>query len=75
MTSEMLKIMQIYKKYKFWGFHCFFAIFWFFLKIYQNMGQKLDSNNYHPLVSLLVRSCSLNFKILKLKPNLTGFVF
>jgi hypothetical protein len=40
----MLKTMQIYQKYIFWDFLCFFAIFWFFLKIYQNMCQKLDSN-------------------------------
>jgi len=29
----------------FFGFSMFFAIFGFFLKIYQNMGQKLGSNN------------------------------
>jgi len=31
MTLKMLKTMQIYQKYIFWGFYCFFAIFWFFL--------------------------------------------
>jgi len=31
MTLKMLKTMQIYQKCIFWGFHCFFAIFWFFL--------------------------------------------
>ena len=32
-------------KIYFLGFSLFFfAIFWFFLKIYQNIGQKLDSN-------------------------------
>jgi len=31
----------------------FFAIFGFFLKIYQNMGQKLGSNTFHAL-SLLI---------------------
>jgi len=30
MTLKMLKTMQIYQKYIFWGFHCFFAIFYFF---------------------------------------------
>jgi len=30
MTLKMLKTMQIYQKCIFWGFHCFFAIFWFF---------------------------------------------
>jgi hypothetical protein len=29
-TLKMLKTMQIYQKYIFWGFHCFFAIFGFF---------------------------------------------
>jgi len=42
---KMLKTMQIYQKYIFWGFLCFLAIFWFFLKIYQNIGQKLGSNS------------------------------
>ena len=31
MTLKMLKTMQIYQKCIFQGFHCFFAIFWFFL--------------------------------------------
>jgi len=31
MTLKMLKTMQIYQKCIFWGFHYFFAIFWFFL--------------------------------------------
>jgi len=31
MTLKMLKKMQIYQKCIFWGFHCFFALFWFFL--------------------------------------------
>ena len=31
-------------KMYFFGFSMFFAIFGFFLKIYQNMGQKLGSN-------------------------------
>jgi hypothetical protein len=30
MTLKILKTMQIYQKYIFWGFHCFFAIFSFF---------------------------------------------
>jgi hypothetical protein len=29
MTLKMLKMMQIYQKCIFWGFHCFFAIFYF----------------------------------------------
>jgi len=45
MTLKMLKTLQIYQKYIFWGFCCFFAIWVFFLKKYQNMGQKLGSNN------------------------------
>jgi hypothetical protein len=44
-TLQMLKTMQIYQKCIFLDFHCFFAIFGFFLKIYQNMGQKLGSNS------------------------------
>jgi hypothetical protein len=30
MTSKMLKMMQIYQKCKFWGFHCFLPFFDFF---------------------------------------------
>jgi hypothetical protein len=41
----MLKTMQIYKKCIFWVFNVF-RYFWIFLKIYQNMGQKLGSNKY-----------------------------
>jgi hypothetical protein len=41
MALKMLKMMQIYQKYIFWGFLCFFAIFWFFLKIYQKHGSKI----------------------------------
>ena len=33
----------------FWIFQCFFRYFWIFLKIFQNMGQKLGSNNNHAL--------------------------
>ena len=41
---KMLKTMQIYiKKSIFWIF-VVFRYFWIFLKIYQNMGQKLGSN-------------------------------
>jgi len=40
MALKMLKTMQIYQEYIFWGFHCFFAIFGFFLKIYQKHGSK-----------------------------------
>jgi hypothetical protein len=49
----MLKTMQIYQKCIFLGFHCFFAIFGFFLKNYQNMGQKLGSNKDEDTNSLL----------------------
>jgi hypothetical protein len=35
-------------KMYFLDFQCFFTIFWIFLKIYQNMGQKLGSNNEVP---------------------------
>jgi len=41
MTLKMLKTMQIYQKYIFWGFHCFFGIFCKFIK---NMGKKLGSD-------------------------------
>jgi len=41
---KMLKTMQNVLKMYFFGFSMFFAIFEFFLKIYQNMGQKLGSN-------------------------------
>jgi hypothetical protein len=30
MTSKMLKMMQIYQKCKFWGFHCFLVFFFIF---------------------------------------------
>jgi hypothetical protein len=53
MTLKMLKTMQIYQKCIFLGFHCFFAIFGFFLKNYQNMGQKLGSNKDEDTNSLL----------------------
>jgi len=35
---------NIFKKMYFFGFSLFFRYFWNFLKIYQNMGQKLDNN-------------------------------
>jgi hypothetical protein len=41
MTLKMLKLMQIYQNAFFWGFHCFFTIFDFFLKIYQKRGSKI----------------------------------
>jgi len=41
MTLKMLKMIQIYQNAFFGGF---FAILWFFLNIYKNMGQKLGSN-------------------------------
>jgi len=44
MTLKMLKTMQIYQKCIFFWFSLFFCYFWFFLKNYQNMGQKLSSN-------------------------------
>jgi hypothetical protein len=45
MTLKMLKRCKYIKNIFFWGFHCFLPFFDFFLKIYQNMGQKLGSNN------------------------------
>jgi len=36
---------NIFKNVFVFGFSLFFTIFGFFLKIYQNMGQKLGSNN------------------------------
>jgi len=54
MTLKMLKTMQIYQKCIFLDFHCFFAIFGFFLKIYQNMGQKLGSNTPHSFCFAIV---------------------
>jgi len=38
MTLKRLKTMQICQKCIFWGFHCFFAIFWFFCKFIKNTG-------------------------------------
>jgi len=35
----------------FGGFHCFFAIFGFFYKFIQNMGQKLGSNKFNETVT------------------------
>jgi len=46
MTLKMLKTMQIYQKYIFWGFHCFLLFFGFFCKIIKNTGQKLGSNKH-----------------------------
>jgi hypothetical protein len=42
---KMLKTIQMYKKCIFWIFNVF-RYFWIFLKIYQNMGQKLGSNRW-----------------------------
>jgi hypothetical protein len=44
MTLKMLKNDAKISKMHFLGFSLFFAIFGFFPKIYQNMGQKLGSN-------------------------------
>ena len=41
---KILKMMQIYLKNVVFGFFMFFVIFGFFLKNYQNIGQKLGSN-------------------------------
>jgi len=71
MMLKMLKTMQIYQKCIFLGFHCFFAIFWFFLKNYQNMGQKLGSNRC-PLFTMLTKQDSSMFCIVSfVKKNLS----
>jgi len=59
---KMLKTMQIYQKCIFWVFIVFFAIFGFFLKNYQNMGQKLGSNKC-PLFTMLTKQNSSMFCI------------
>jgi len=41
----------------------FFAIFGFFLKIYQNMGQKLGSNRAH----ININGCELRLDLLPLE--------
>jgi len=51
----MLKTMQIYKKCIFWVFNVF-RYFWIFLKIYQNMGQKLGSNNHESFLSRIEKT-------------------
>jgi len=56
---KMLKTMQIYQKCIFWGFHCFFAIFWFFCKFIKNTGQKLGSNRC-PLFTMLTKQKFFN---------------
>jgi len=42
MTLKMLKMMQIYQNVFFRGFHCFFTIFVFFLKLYQKYRSKIE---------------------------------
>jgi len=55
----------------FFGFSIFFAIFGFFLKIYQNMGQKLGSNRC-PLFTMLTKQNSSMFCIVSfVKKNLS----
>jgi hypothetical protein len=63
--------MQIYQKYIFWGFHCFLPFFDFFLKIYQNMGQKLGSNRC-PLFTMLTKQKFLNVLHSKLVKKIKG---
>jgi hypothetical protein len=46
----------------FFGFSLFFCYFWFFLKNYQNMGQKLGSNSC-PLFTMLTKQNSSMFCI------------
>ena len=59
----------------------FFAFFWIFLKIYQNMGQKLGSNNNNhfysyvyldqsglTLVQRIRQACSIFFSETKISP-------
>ena len=57
--QKMLKTMQIYLKNVFFEILLFFAIFLFFLKIYQNMGQKLGSNMVHVVFIAIYFMCSL----------------
>jgi len=56
MTLKMLKTMQIYQKYIFWGFYCFFAIFDFLKKFIKNMGKKLGGNMYHARLTFAFQS-------------------
>jgi hypothetical protein len=67
---KMLKTIQMYKKCIFWifnvfslflDFSMFFRYFWIFLKIYQNMGQKLGSNNN---IGKILVKCGWNYRII-----------
>jgi hypothetical protein len=44
----------------------FFAIFWIFLKIYQNMGQKLGSNTFN----IYIFFCNCNLPQVFVTPSL-----
>jgi len=57
MMLKMLKTMQIYlKMYFFWIFNVF-RYFWIFLKIYQNVGQKLGSKRTNVLYIMCACLC------------------
>jgi len=60
MTLKMLKTMQIYQKCIFWVF-IVFCYFWFFLKNYQNMGQKLGSNNVYGILLMRMLCCEITW--------------
>jgi len=63
--ETMLKMLKndanVLKTYFFWIFNVF-RYFWIFLKIYQNMGQKLGSNRC-PLFTMLTKQNSSMFCI------------
>jgi len=68
--------MQIYQKCIFLGFHCFLPFLIFFLKIYQNMGQKLGSNRC-PLFTMLTKQKFFNVlrsKLVKKTKGLPGLL-
>jgi len=61
MMLKMLKWRKYIKKHIFWIF-VVFLYFWIFLKIYQNMGQKLGSNRC-PLFTMFTKQNSSMFCI------------
>jgi hypothetical protein len=68
--------MQIYQECIFLGFHCFFAIFGFFQKFIQTLGQKLGSNRC-PLFTMLTKQNLLNVlhsKLVKKTKGLPGLL-
>jgi hypothetical protein len=71
---KMLKMMQIYLKTYFLDFRCFSLFFGFFLKMYQNMGQKLCSNRC-PLFTMLTKQNSSIFYIVSFVKKTCLLVF